>query len=128
MAAWKRFFLIAGLFNLAGGTAGFFTLDKPFTDAGMPAPTYPFAFQLLFLAVMIFGVGLLMVARDPERHRGVVWLALMAKCAGFVVSLWALSSDQLPESSRWQPYVVDLPWALGFAVFLWRTRRLPADP
>ena len=122
MKAWKRFFLVAGLFNLIGGAAGFLTLEKTFVDAGQPAPLYPFAFQLLFVAVIIFGIGFLMVSRDPVRHRGIVWLGLMVKTAGFVVSLWALHTGQLPESSRLQPFVVDLPWAIAFAVFLVRTR------
>lgn len=122
MTGWKRFFLAAGLFNLFGGVMGFFTLEKTFVDAGMPPPLYPYALQLLFVAVIIFGIGFLMVWRDPLRHRGIVWLGLMAKVAGFLFSLWALWSGQLPESSRWQPFVVDLPWAIAFALFLFRTR------
>ncbi|MEM1179656.1 MAG: hypothetical protein AAGM22_15010 [Acidobacteriota bacterium] len=125
MAGWKRFFLIAGLFNLFGGTMGLLTLNRPYLEAGMPTPNYPFAFQLLLTAVLIFGVGFLMVSRDPQRHRGIVWLGLMAKSAGFVFSLWALHTGQLPESARPQPFIVDLPWAVGFALFLWRTEPAP---
>lgn len=101
---------------------GFLTLEKTLLEEGKPAPLYPYAFQLLFSAVIIFGIGFLMVARDPLRHRGIVWLGLMAKTVGFVLSLWALHTGQMPESSRLQPFIVDLPWALGFAVFLVRTR------
>lgn len=128
MVAWKRFFLVAGLLNLFGGTAGFLNLEKPFVDAGMPAPHYPFAFQLLFAAVIVFGIGFLMVWRDPLRHRGIVWLGLMVKTAGFVFTLWAVKTGQLPASSAGQPFIVDLPWALGFALFLWQTRGAVGTP
>ncbi|MEM6795722.1 MAG: hypothetical protein AAF725_17235 [Acidobacteriota bacterium] len=118
MTGWRRFFLVAGLFNIAGGLAGFWNLEKPFLEAGMAPPLYPFAHQLLFLCVMIFGVGYLMVWRDPLRHRGIVWLGLLSKIAGLGMTFWALGSDQLPASSWWQPLVADLPWAAGFGLFL----------
>ena len=95
-------------------------------DAGMPVPNYPFSFQLLFIAVIVFGIGLLMVWRDPLAHRGIVWLVLLVKITGFFMTFWALHTHQLPESARAQPFFADLPWAIGCAAFLWQTRGRPA--
>ncbi len=126
--AWRLFFLAAGIFNVAGGGVGFFTLERQFEGTGLAAPLYPFAFRLLFLAVLILGIGYLMVAYDPVRNRNLAWNGLLTKLAGLGMSLWAIRSGQLPPSTWWQPMIHDLPWALGFAAFLIATRssRWPA--
>ena len=122
MKGWKRFFLVAGLFNILGGVAGLATLEQPYLAAGMEPPRYPFALQLLLLAVIILGFGYLMVWRDPVRNRGIVWLGAATKAAGLAMTWWALRTGQLPASSWWQPLVSDLPWLLGFSAFLYATR------
>lgn len=118
---WRWFFLAAGLLNLVGGAVGLATGD-PAPGHDLPAPLYPYAFTLLFLAVMIFGVGSLMVAADPLRHRGIAWLGLLSKIAGAGVTWWAVADGQIPSAAAGQPLVVDVPWAIGFALFLWKTR------
>ena len=123
MTGWKRFFLVAGLFNILGGAAGLATLEQPFLAAGMAPPRYPFALQLLLVMVIILGFGYLLVWRDPRRNRGVVWIGAATKAAGLGMSYWALHTGQLPAASWWQPLVVDLPWLLGFSAFLYATRR-----
>lgn len=120
MRAWRIFFLLAGLYNLVGGTVGVFQVEHQFD----PPPTYPFALQLLMVMVAVMGVGYLMVARDPLGQRGIVWIGLMTKVAGLVMSFYALSTGQIPASSWWQPLINDLPWAVGFVLFLVRTRAL----
>lgn len=123
MKGWKRFFFVAGLFNILGGTVGFLNIDRAFIEAGMPPPLYPFALQLLFLSVIIFGIGYLMVWFDPVRNRNIVWLGLLSKIVGLLVTWWALDSGQLPAANWWQPLVADLPWAIAFVVFLATTRK-----
>lgn len=118
MRRWQIFFLVAGLFNLAGGLTGFFTMVETLD----PPATYPFAFHLLFLAVAILGIGYLMVARDPRQNRAVVWIGLLTKIAGLGMSYWAIYDGQMPASTWPQPLVADLPWAIGFALFLVTTR------
>lgn len=125
LIGWRRFFLAAGLFNVFGGLMGFATLESGFSNHAMELPRYPYALQLLFLMVIIMGVGYLMVWRDPLRHRGIVWLGLMTKVAGLVMTYWALHTGQMPEANRFQPLIVDVPWGIAFGVFLWRTRHMP---
>ena len=123
MRFWRGFFFAAGLYNIVvGGLVGFFGLDAHFSGMGLPPPTYPFAFQLLFLSVMILGVAYLVVSRDPPRHRDLIWLGLATKLAGFAMSYQAIATGQLPSSTWWQPLINDLVWAVGFGVFLLRTR------
>lgn len=118
MTGWRVFFLAAGLYNVLGGGWAFFHVEATFRDQGLPIPNYPFAFQLLFAFVVILGVGYLAVARDPLGHRDLVKVGVASKVAGLTLSAWAIVSGQLPASSWWQPVVNDLPWAIGFAVFL----------
>ncbi|MCP4656878.1 MAG: hypothetical protein GY856_15820 [bacterium] len=123
MKIWRSFFLVAGAFNVLGGLGGFFTFEAQFRLQELEPPTYPFAFQLLFIAVVILGVGYLMVAYDPVRNRNLVWIGLLTKIAGFAMTCWAIADGQLPPSAWWQPVVNDLIWAIGFAGFLLATRR-----
>ncbi len=118
MKTWRIFFLLAGLYNVVGGSVGVVSVERRFD----PPPTYPFALQLLLAMVVVMGIGYLMVARDPPGNRGIVWIGLMTKLAGLVMSFHAIRSGQLPASGWWQPLVNDLPWAVGFALFLVRTR------
>ena len=121
MKLWRGFFCAAALFNILGGTVGFWSVERQLA-AGFEPPRYPFAFQLLFLFVIILGIGFLMVARDPKGQRGIVWLGLLAKTAGLAMSFHALGSGQLPPDQWWQPLVADLPWILGCGWFLWSSR------
>lgn len=123
MKAWRIFFGVAALFNVFGGVMGWLSFEQQLVDKGFPAPNYPFFAQLLFLAVIIFGIGYAMVAADPLGNRGIVWLGLLAKISGVVMTYWAVSQGQVPEEPyAVQPLFADLPWAIAFAIFLWRTR------
>ena len=128
MRGWRIFFLLAGVFNVLGGLVGLLDVGAGFESAGLPPPRYPFAFQILLGAVVVLGVGYLMVAWDPQRHRSLVWIGLGTKIVGFVFTVWAIRSGQLPESAWWQPVVNDLVWAIGFAAFLLGTRGGRARP
>lgn len=123
LRGWRIFFWLAGALNIFGGAMGLVDWQRPLVEAGMPTPNYPFFAQLLLIAVVIFGVGYVMVALDPLRHRGIVVLGLLVKVAGTAMTWWAVSQGQLPrEPFAVQPLFVDLPWAIGFAIFLFRTR------
>ncbi|MEL7058931.1 MAG: hypothetical protein AAGN46_02775 [Acidobacteriota bacterium] len=125
---WRIFFILAGAFNVIGGAVGWATIERPFVAGGMPPPRYPFAFELLFGAVILFGLGYWMVAMAPRRHRGVVWLGLASKVLGLVISWRALAGGQLPAGQWWQPLIADAPWIVGFVWFLWTTRPDRAGP
>ena len=128
MGGWRIFFLLAGIFNVLGGLVGLLDVGAGFERGGLPPPTYPFAFQILLGAVVILGVGYLMVAWNPDRHRSIVWIGLATKLDGFLFTTLAIRSGQLPTSAWWQPVVNDLVWAVGFAAFLIATRGRPRRP
>ena len=118
MNGWRLFFLAAGLFNLAGGVVGALTLESQLAAMGRPAPVYPFAFELLFVAVAILGLGYLMVAWDPVAHRGIVWIGAATKLAGGLMSWRAIATGQMPAETWWQAVVTDWIWLVAFVVFL----------
>ena len=118
---WRIFFVAAGLLGVGGGVAGFLG-GQPVPGQTLPAPLYPYLLNLLFAVVIIFGIGYLMVAADPLRHRGIVVLGLLSKLAGAGMTWWAVADGQIPSAAAMQPWIVDMPWAAGFAWFLWQTR------
>ena len=129
MKYWRYFFAAAALFNVFGGVMGWLNFEKQLTDLGYPAPNYPFFAQLLFLAVIVFGIGYGMVAADPLRNRNIVWLGLLSKIGGVVMTYWAVNQGQVPaDPFAIQPLFADIPWAIAFAVFLWKTRSSSPNP
>ena len=122
---WRVFFFVCGAFSVVGGIGGFFMFRQVLQDAGRPEPIYGHTFMLLFLTVAIFGVGYLMVWRDPWGNRNIVVLGLLTKICGFFVSLYALRIGEMPPENAWQPWIADLPWGLAFVIFLWQTRNGP---
>lgn len=115
---WRYFFVVAGLYNVIGGVAGCVLVA-----GGAQAAKAAFATQLLFIMVVIMGVGYLLVARSPSENRGIVTIGLMTKIAGFVVTYYAVWAGWLPSDNLIPPLFNDLPWGILFAVYLLRTAR-----
>lgn len=118
MKGWRIFFALAAAYNILGGAVNFFGWRAGFERMGIAPPNYPFFVQLLFLCVLILGIGYAMVAFNPLGNRNLVILGLLTKVAGIGMSYWAIASGQMPPSTWWQPLVNDLGWAIGFTWFL----------
>jgi hypothetical protein len=75
--------------------------------------------------VLLFGVGYAIVARDPSRNHGLIWLGIIGKL-GVVATLgqrWltgVATAWVLPAAAG------DLVFAALFAWFLWRSNRTPS--
>ena len=75
-----------------------------------------------FPIAVIAGIKGRLVA-DPLRNRNIVWLGLLSKIGGVAMTYWAVNQGQVPaDPFAIQPLFADIPWAIAFAVFLWKTR------
>ncbi len=105
---YKRMFYGAAIFNwLAAATviakAAFPTL------IAMDSPFDPFGGEVFALMAAIFGFGYFLVARDPSRNEGIVWMGIVGKLLIFALFLAHAIAGTFP-------FVLVIP-TLGDAIF-----------
>ena len=122
--------VLAGLYNLAWGTAIILLPSQPFAWLGMTPPNYPQIWQCLGMVVGVYGLGYLIAARDPARHWPIVLVGLLGKVLGPIGFLQAAFAGTLPWSFGLVNVTNDLIWWLPFTAILchaWRTNSAPLD-
>lgn len=81
----------------------------------LPLPGERFYLWLLAVLLAILGGFYLLVARDPARHRELVWMAVLGRAAGACVL--ALATFGRPElAGLWIPAAGDLAFAIAHAL------------
>jgi hypothetical protein len=117
--AWRGFFLVAALYDMALGVA-FMVAGEPILEAiGMVLPPHIAFIQLAAVFVFVQGLSYLLPWRNAWANEGVVWVGVAYKAAYAGLAVWYLALGILPS-------VFFIPWAivdLGFmAGFLWFLR------
>ena len=127
---WRRVFLIKGIYNCLAtiGAAFGFWLAPKIVSGWLSVDAGDHIFLYLFLLhAFIFGIGFLAVSVNPDRSHAVIGMGALAQ-----VGLFALVSCyvQLDKASNLAlvPAIIDLVFAILFAVFLWSYRWQPAKP
>ena len=108
---WRLFFGIAAAFNLVIGLGGFL-------DAQWASPE-----AIGSVLIFCFGIIYALVARDPKRFAPTLIAGILGK--GMVVAMlgppnWFSGGDTMIGAI----VAGDLLFALGFALFLWKSRKL----
>ncbi len=85
---WRKFFLVAALWNLSGAIPG---ILMPGLNLRLFYGIQTTDFHMLLLntmfwgAVLVFGIGYLLVAKNPEKNPGIVVLGVISKTLVAVV-------------------------------------------
>jgi len=91
-------------------------------------PPVPLAiFQAVGMMVGVYAIGYYLLARDPKRYCGLVWVGLAGKVLGPIGFVWAASRGELPWSFGWVNVTNDLIWLPAFCMFAWKFARKPLD-
>lgn len=120
----KTLFIPAGLWNLGIGFTGLlfqafamnlFFGHGVFTEGFLESAMT----RIVMLAIIIFGIGYLMVARNPEENRGIIVLGLLSKFILFAMYTYYFFINM---ATIWAFLTVlgDLFWGLLFIWFLVR--------
>jgi len=128
MRGWRVFFLIVALYEILGCLATTFDLDGHTSTfflgsdyvAGPAADLYA---HLAWLMLVILGFGYGLVAYDPSRNRGVLWIGILVRLS-FVVGWAQYWVRGIVKQSVLVIGLVDVLLIVLFLVFLVRTRRL----
>ena len=81
--------------------------------------------QVLGMVVGVFAYGYWLLARDPERYCGLVWIGLAGKVLGPLGFLYYALTGGLPWSFGATIVLNDLVWWPAFIVFAFRYARRP---
>lgn len=122
-SGWLWFFIFAAGFNFCTGGAIFFDPKWSYSIAYLGTPdasTLRFWADFGF-AVLLIGVGYVLVAFDLKRGRGIVLLGVLAKAFDVIV-LPSRLLEGLAHEIVLLPAAVDGLFCVGFVVFLIGTR------
>jgi hypothetical protein len=120
--AWRRVFLLKGAYNIIVSLILLIWSAQLLPLFGAPPgnPAYP---QLFFLLCLAFGVGYCAVGLDLDANGAVVVMGIIGQLSVFAVLLWHWKAGAVYAPALLSG-LIDLAFALAFALFLW-TRTYP---
>jgi len=118
-------FVLAAMWNLAGGILGYFNTAYSFEllfGRALADPLYFAIYRGACGTTLIYFVGYLVVAFDPQRHAGVVLVGGIGK-VGYAHQLTKFYSAGLAGANALVVIVGDLMFSLAFLAYgLWVSR------
>jgi hypothetical protein len=124
--AWRRIFLLKGAYNIIVSLTLLIFSAQLLPLFGAPAgnPAYP---QMFFLLCLAFGVGYCAVGLDLDANGGIVVMGIIGQLSVFAVLFWHWKAGVVYAPAMLSA-VIDLAFALAFALFLWTHTYPPHRP
>jgi len=117
LRSYRKWFYAAAAYNFVWGALVSVMPNLLFTWLRMPIPNYPSLMECIGMIVGVYGLGYLLVARDPERFGPFAWIGLLGKVLGPLGFIWAAATGQLPWRFGWLNVTNDLIWLPVFIPF-----------
>jgi peroxiredoxin len=112
---------MAALSNFAfGGLLSVFT-NHAFRLLGVESPVVSVVWEVVGVAVAIYGVAYAVAAFDPARHWRLVLIGLISNLGGLGVFLYAAIFRGFPWEFGWLVLLVDGIWLVPFGAVLYHT-------
>ena len=111
---YRRWFHAAAIYNVVWGSAvvlfpGPFLQLAGVTASVTPSMAVPFV-QVIGMMVGVYAYGYYLLAREPARYSGLIWIALAGKTLGPVGFLYSAATGALPWRFGWVCVFNDLIW------------------
>lgn len=116
--------MAAAAYNLVWGVAACL-FPLPFLRLGALDPRSAPLFQAIGMIVGVYAYGYYLIARDPQRYCGLVWIGLAGKTFGPIGFVFAVRKGDLPWSFGWINLTNDVIWLPAFVLFAWKHARRP---
>lgn len=81
--------------------------------------------QVIGMMVGVYAYGYWLLAKDPIRYCGLIWVGLFGKLLGIAGLLYYAARGVLPWSFGWTVLPNDVIWIPVFTSFAWRFARKP---
>jgi small multidrug resistance pump len=124
---YRPWFYAAAIYNAGWGAFVSIFPAQLFKWIGMAAPAPIAMFQVVGMMVGVYAYGYYLLARDPKRYCGLIWVGLAGKMLGPIGFIWAASRGELPWSFGWINVTNDLIWLPAFWIFALKYARRPLD-
>ena len=86
----------AGVYNIVAGLSMIVLYHEGFKALGLPKPEFNMPIQLVGVLVAVFGIGYLMVNKNPVANRNVLLLGLISKFLGPMLAFFYVATGVLP--------------------------------
>ena len=118
----------AGCYNLLVGLSLVVFYHETFKTLNLfgEKPESMFFVQLFGILVGLFGVGYIVVARNPVENRNVLLLGLLSKGLGSVLGIGYVVLGKLPPAFLVLLFFADMIYLVPFGVILRRLQRAAA--
>lgn len=127
MKAFRAWFYAAAVYNAVWGLVVCLFPRWVTSVLGVGGMVSPPFLQVLGMVVGVFAYGYWLLARDPERYCGLVWIGLAGKVLGPLGFLFYASRGELPWSFGATILLNDIVWWPAFFLFAFRYARRPLE-
>jgi small multidrug resistance pump len=125
MTFYRRWFIAAAIYNTVWGAAAVLFPGPLSRLVGLDVPNALPLVQVVGMMVGVYAYGYFLLARDPQRYSGLIWIALAGKTLGPIGFVYAAVLGQLPWSFGWTCVFNDLIWWPVFWSFALKHARSP---
>ena len=107
---YRRWFYAAAIYNVLWGAAVVLFPRTLLRLAGMDTANSVPLVQVMGMMVGVYAYGYYLLAREPLRYAGFIWIALTGKTLGPIGFIYSASIGALPWSFGWVCVFNDLIW------------------
>ena len=122
---YQRWFYAAAIYNAAWAVL-VMAVPVPLTRLiGIDSTAFVPFVQVIGMMVGVYAYGYYLLARDPIRYCGFIWIAIAGKTLGPIGFVYSAASGVLPWSFGWTCLFNDVIWWPAFWSFALRYGRHP---
>ena len=121
----RRWFYAAAIYNVAWGSAVALYPASLLRLSGIDSPRSIPLVQVIGMMVGVYAYGYYLLARDPRRYCGLVWVGLAGKTLGPLGFVYGAMSGALPWTFGWVCLFNDVIWWPAFWRFALVHARAP---
>ncbi len=107
---YRAWFYAAAIYNALWGIAVVVFPGALLQIAGIGDPAAVPLVQVIGMMVSVYAYGYYLLARDPERYAGLIWIGLAGKTLGPLGFLYSAATGSLPWTFGWVCVFNDLIW------------------
>ena len=104
----------AGVYNIIAGLSMMIFYHEGFKSLGLPKPEFNMPIQLVGVLVAIFGIGYLLVDRNPKENRNVLLIGLLSKIFGPLLAFCYVANGTLPLAMLVVLFFADIVYWVPF--------------
>jgi hypothetical protein len=116
--AWRWFFLVAAVYDMALGLAFLVAGEQILQAIGMALPPHIAYIHLAAIFIVVQGLSYLLPWRDALSNLGVVWVGVAYKGSYAALVAWYLVAGTLPSTFFVPWAVIDAGFMIGFLWFV----------